>query len=67
MPTELSLLISSGNIDFSEFYHRLSPPLTGKRLQVVKEVFKDLDKNRNGVLEYEDIRGDFIPPPYFVQ
>lgn len=48
----------SGQIDFQEFYYKLSPPLEGRRLEAIDTVFTLLDKNSDGVLQAEDIIGE---------
>jgi Ca2+-binding EF-hand superfamily protein len=46
-----------GLITYDEFIYYLAPPLNAFRLKLVNEVFDFLDKNRNGVLDLDDIKG----------
>lgn len=48
----------SGLIDFHEFCHKLIPPLEGRRLEVVEEVFTELDSSGDGLLQTSDIIGE---------
>ena len=47
----------SGEIDYEEFVHRIRGPLNTFRKQLVTQAFNKLDKNGNGIVELEDIKG----------
>ena len=47
----------SGEIDYEEFVHRVRGPMNAGRKALVSQAFSKLDKNGNGVVELEDIKG----------
>ena len=47
----------SGEIDYEEFVHRIRGPMNNARKQLVSQAFNKLDKNGNGIVELEDIKG----------
>jgi Ca2+-binding EF-hand superfamily protein len=47
----------SGEIDYEEFVHRVRGPINNNRKQLVTQAFNKLDKNGNGVVELDDIKG----------
>ena len=47
----------SGEIDYEEFVHRVRGPMNSARKALVLQAFKKLDKNGNGIVELEDIKG----------
>jgi len=50
----------SGTVDYDEFLRAVRGPLSPSRLQWVKEAFKKLDANGNGIVNLEDVKGIFI-------
>ena len=46
-----------GSVDYEEFIHRVRGPMNDARKQLVQRAFTKLDKNANGVVELDDIRG----------
>lgn len=47
----------SGSIDYEEFMHRLRGELNAARRALINQAFKKLDKNGNGIVELDDIKG----------
>ena len=47
----------SGEIDYEEFVHRVRGPMNNSRKQLVQQAFNKLDKNGNGIVELDDIKG----------
>jgi len=47
----------SGTIDYEEFMHRLRGELNQFRRQLISMAFSKLDKNGNGIVEIDDIKG----------
>ncbi|OMJ71856.1 hypothetical protein SteCoe_29828 [Stentor coeruleus] len=47
----------SGEIDYEEFVHRVRGPMNNNRKQLVSQAFNKLDKNGNGIVEVDDIKG----------
>ena len=47
----------SGEIDYEEFVHRVRGMMNNGRKQLVTQAFNKLDKNGNGIVELEDIKG----------
>ncbi len=48
----------SGTIDYDEFLREVRGPIGPARLQWVKEAFKKLDANGNGIVTLEDVKGN---------
>lgn len=48
-------------INFEEFIHALLGPINEFRVNLVKQAFKKLDDNGNGVLEIDEIKHKFEP------
>jgi len=46
-----------GHIDYEEFIHQLRGSMNQNRQSLVERAFKMLDKNGNGVVELDDIKG----------
>ena len=46
-----------GTVDYEEFLHRVRGPMNEGRKRLVERAFQKLDKNGNGVVELDDIRG----------
>ncbi|KAL3877534.1 hypothetical protein ACJMK2_035231 [Sinanodonta woodiana] len=46
----------SGGIDFCEFMHKLRPPLSKCRKDVINEAFDRLDVNNDGSISIEDLK-----------
>jgi Ca2+-binding EF-hand superfamily protein len=46
-----------GSIDYEEFLHRVRGPMNDARKRLVARAFQKLDKNSNGTVELDDIRG----------
>ena len=46
-----------GTVDYEEFLHRIRGPMNDARKRLVARAFQKLDKNGNGVVELDDIRG----------
>ena len=46
-----------GNVDYEEFLHRVRGPMNDGRKRLVQRAFQKLDKNGNGLVELDDIRG----------
>jgi len=49
----------SGTIDYDEFLRAVRGPLSPSRIHWVKEAFKKLDANGNGVVNLEDVKGRY--------
>ncbi|CAF4082028.1 unnamed protein product [Adineta steineri] len=49
----------NGSIDYEEFLFRLRPPMNNFRLDLVAKAFAKLDKNHDGQITIEDLRGVF--------
>ena len=49
----------SGTIDYDEFLRGIVGKMSKRRLATVKKAFVILDKNGNGVVELDDIRGTY--------
>ncbi|CAG9313621.1 unnamed protein product [Blepharisma stoltei] len=47
----------SGSIDYEEFVHRVRGEMNNFRKHIVTQCFNKLDKNGNGIVEIDDIRG----------
>ena len=47
----------SGEIDYEEFVHWVRGPMNNNRKQLVGQAFSKLDKNGNGIVELDDIKG----------
>jgi Ca2+-binding EF-hand superfamily protein len=47
----------SGEIDYEEFVHRVRGVMNNARKQLVTQAFNKLDKNGNGIVELDDIKG----------
>ena len=48
----------SGTIDFSEFLHKLMPPLPQCRVNVINQAFDKLDVVKDGLLKVDDMKGN---------
>ena len=46
-----------GFIDYDEFLRAVRGPISPARQSLVKKAFVKLDKNNNGIIELDDIRG----------
>jgi Ca2+-binding EF-hand superfamily protein len=46
-----------GTVDYEEFLHRVRGPMNETRKSLVQRAFQKLDKNGNGLVELDDIRG----------
>ena len=64
-PTEARLAFvhfdvdGSGSVSFEEFVQGMRDPLTPRRLALVHQAFKQIDKDGNGVLEPADVVGAY--------
>ena len=64
-PTEARLAFAhfdvdgSGSVSFEEFVQGMRDPLTPRRLALVHQAFKQIDKDGNGVLEPADVVGAY--------
>ncbi|KAE9548007.1 hypothetical protein FO519_008777 [Halicephalobus sp. NKZ332] len=47
----------SGSASFDEFLVALRPPMNSNRLKLIEMAFKKLDKNGNGVVAIDDLKG----------
>jgi len=50
----------SGTIDFDEFIRQLRPPLNNFRLDLINKAYAKLDKNHDGQITVDDLRGVYI-------
>ena len=49
----------SGSIDYDEFVRAVTDRMNKRRIAIVKKAFAILDKNGNGLVELDDIRGTY--------
>lgn len=50
----------NGSIDYEEFLRKLRPPMNQFRLDLIAKAFAKLDKNHDGEITVEDLRGVYI-------
>lgn len=51
----------TGSINYQNFLDDLITAIPEKRLKLVNEAFVHLDKNKNGYLELNELKGRFVP------
>ncbi|CAB4067443.1 Calcyphosin-like protein,Calcyphosin,Crustacean calcium-binding protein 23 [Lepeophtheirus salmonis] len=58
----------SGRIDLNEFLVGIRPPMSECRLRVIDEAYNKLDKNKDGVINLDDVKGvyDVTKHPKFI-
>ncbi|CAF0939361.1 unnamed protein product [Adineta ricciae] len=52
--------VEDGSIDYEEFLRKLRPPINNFRLDLIAKAFAKLDKNHDGQITVEDLRGVYI-------
>ena len=48
-----------GHVDYDEFLRVVRGPMNDRRQKLVMKAFNKLDKDKSGVLDINDIRGDY--------